>query len=99
MELAAEVCRLQTSVLAAMEFPMHVLPVEYLMTLDRLPTHEQVKDKLVVRTASNTVLFVSQTWLDYHHPDNAKNEKLKLLKHKPAEQVNEGDTLKGTHIA
>lgn len=62
-------------------FPMMVLPVSRVMTLKRLPKHEDIQDELVEWHADKdmTTLFVSQTWLRYSHPDNEDNVKLNLL--------------------
>ena len=61
-------------------FPMFVLPASRVLTLERVPTHEEVRDELREWKAGMTTLFVSQTWLTYAHPDNATNDKLRLLK-------------------
>ena len=61
-------------------FPMFVLPASRVLTLERVPTHEEVRDELCEWSAGMTTLFVSQTWLTYAHPDNATNDKLRLLK-------------------
>jgi len=58
---------------------MHVLPVATTLTLERLPKHEAIKSELVEWTEGMNVLFVSQTWLTGAHPDNANNDKIRLL--------------------
>ena len=62
-------------------FPMYVLPAARMLTLERLPTHEEIRDELVEWREGMTTLFVSQTWLSYSHPDNESNSKLRLLQH------------------
>ena len=63
----------------AAQYPMHVLPVARLLQLERLPTHEKIKEELVEQREGMQTVFVSQTWLSRSHPDNADNAKLKLL--------------------
>ena len=60
-------------------FPMYVLPIESVLALDRLPTHEEVCGELVEWRQDLVTLFVSQTWLAYDHPDSSDNSKLRLL--------------------
>ena len=60
---------------------MYVLPASRVLTLERLPKHEEIRDELVEWTEEKTTLFVSQTWLRYAHPDNESNGKLKYLQH------------------
>ena len=60
-------------------YPMHVLPMATAMKLERLPTHEAIRSNLVEWKEGMVVLFVSQTWLSYAHPDNTNNDKLRLL--------------------
>lgn len=62
-------------------FPMFVLPAARILTLKRLPKHEEIRDELVEWTEEKTTLFVSQTWLSYAHPDNESNSKLSYLQH------------------
>ena len=52
-------------------FPMYVLPAARIIALERLPTHEEIRDELVEWREGMTTLFVSQTWLSNAHPDNA----------------------------
>ncbi|CAH0365282.1 unnamed protein product, partial [Pelagomonas calceolata] len=63
----------------AAQYPMHVLPVARLLQLQRLPTHEEIKDELVLQRDGMATVFVSQTWLSRSHPDTADNVKLTLL--------------------
>lgn len=63
------------------EFPMVVLPASRVLTLESLPKHEEIKSELIEVVDGMTVLFVSQTWLTYGHPDNALGVKLRLLQH------------------
>ena len=63
----------------AAAYPMHVLPVARLLQLQRLPTHEEIKEELVLQCDGMHTVFVSQTWLSRAHPDNGDNAKLKLL--------------------
>jgi ankyrin repeat protein len=63
----------------AAQYPMHVLPVARLLQLQRLPTHEEIKEELVLQCDGMHTVFVSQTWLSRAHPDNGDNAKLKLL--------------------
>ena len=58
---------------------MYVMPVAQVLALDRLPMHEAVRDRLVAWEPGMTTVFVSQTWLSTAHPDNGRNEKLRLL--------------------
>jgi ankyrin repeat protein len=64
----------------AAQYPMHVLPVARLLQLQRLPTHEEIKDELVLQRDGMVTVFVSQTWLSRSHPDTADNVKLTLLR-------------------
>ena len=66
--------------LAGQAYPMFVLPVSRVLTLERVPTHEEVRGELREWRAGMPTLFVSQTWLTYAHPDNPNNDKLRLLK-------------------
>ena len=59
---------------------MFVLPVSRVLTLERVPTHEEVRGELREWRAGMPTLAVSQTWLTYAHPDNPNNDKLRLLK-------------------
>ena len=70
----------KSSSLAKREFPMYVLPISELLQLERLPSHENILDKLVIWEEGMAVVFVSQTWLSDSHPDNDENVKLTLLK-------------------
>ena len=63
----------------AAQYPMHVLPVARLLQLQRLPTHEEIKDELVLQRDGMQTVFVSQTWRSRSHPDTAENVKLTLL--------------------
>ena len=63
----------------AAQYPMHVLPVARLLQLQRLPTHEEIKDELVLQRDGMFTVFVSQTWLRRSHPDTELNVKLTLL--------------------
>ena len=70
-----------SAALAERSFPMYVLPIAEVLQLSYLPVHEDVFDKLVEwQPGMASVVFVSQTWLSYAHPDNADNVKLTLLK-------------------
>ena len=63
--------------------PMYVMPVAKLMELTRLPTHEEAMAGSMLtewQEGMAPVLFVSQTWLGYAHPDDAVNSKCVLLK-------------------
>ena len=60
-------------------YPMHVLPVARFQLLQRLPTHEEIKDELVEQRDGMCTVFVSQTWLRRSHPDTELNVKLTLL--------------------
>ena len=66
--------------LAGQAYPMFVLPASRVLTLERVPTHEEVRAELREWRAGMPTLFVSQTWLTYAHPDNPNNDKLRLLK-------------------
>ena len=60
---------------------MYVLPITDVLNLSRLPFHEDTVDKLVKwEKGMAPVVFASQTWLSFAHPDNADNSKLTLLK-------------------
>ena len=59
---------------------MYVLSAERVLTLERLPTHEEIMSELVEWNKTMPTLFVSQTWLTYGHPDNSSNIKLNSLK-------------------
>lgn len=60
-------------------YPMYVLPAARVLTLERLPTHEEIFSELKEWQEDMHTLFVSQTWLTDGHPDNQANIKLKLL--------------------
>ena len=62
------------------QYPMYVMPVEQLFELDRLPTHEEAFEKLVVwEQGMGDAVFVSHTWLSFNHPDDAESTKLRAL--------------------
>ena len=52
-----------SAAMPAAQYPMHVLPVARLLQLQRLPTHEEIKDELVEQREGMQTVFVSQTWL------------------------------------
>ena len=67
-------------------YPMYAVPIDTLLAMDRLETHEELlrKNALVKVTIDAngdmpSVLFASHTWLDRGHPDDEKNSKLRLL--------------------
>ena len=62
------------------QYPMFVMPIEEVLRLDRIPTHEEAFDRLVTwnQTMGDT-MFVSHTWISFKHPDNADNIKLRTL--------------------
>jgi ankyrin repeat protein len=63
------------------QHPMCVLPVHTVLALTSLSVHEDLAESLVEWTpCMGKVLFISQTWLSYEHPD-PRNEKLRLLQH------------------
>ena len=60
-------------------FPMYVLPVDAVHSLQRIPPHEEARHLLRPWSEGMVTLFVSHTWLSSEHPDNSENSKLKLL--------------------
>ena len=60
-------------------FPMYVLPIDVVLALKRLPTHEEAFDQLVLWQPGMVTLFASHTWLTASHPDDQANSKLGLL--------------------
>ena len=68
---------------SAASFPIWVIPVDKLLTLDTLQTHEEIKAKGFLvqwKEGDGDILFFSHTWLQYTFPDGKNNEKLTLLK-------------------
>ena len=62
------------------QYPMYVLPIDEVLKLDRIPTHEEAFDKLVTWDPTmGDAMFVSHTWISFKHPDNADNIKLRTL--------------------
>ena len=62
--------------------PMHVMRVRDAIKLSHLPTHEEAaSDGLLVewQDGMNKVIFVSQTWLRFSHPDDTAGSKARLL--------------------
>ena len=59
---------------------MFVLPVELVLKLDEIGTHEELRADLVEHSSGmDDVMFVSHTWLRGTHPDSEEGVKLKLL--------------------
>ena len=64
----------------ARKFPMFVLPIQKVLQLRRLETHEILRPELVEWTPDmGHVIFCSQTWLSFKHVDNDAGDKLALL--------------------
>ena len=62
------------------QYPMYVMPIDDVLKLERIPTHEEVFDKLVVwEKGMEEAMFVSHTWLSFKHPDDPDNVKLRAL--------------------
>ena len=62
------------------QYPMFVMPIDKVLQLDRIPTHEEAFDKLVTWDPTmGNAMFVSHTWISFEHPDNADNVKLRTL--------------------
>ena len=62
------------------KFPMYVLPIDKVLTIDRISSHEEMKADLVeYDPTSMTAVFCSHTWLRFKHPDDESGSKLKLL--------------------
>jgi len=63
--------------------PMFVISVSDVLALDALPTHEDAQARNLVKEYDGTTMgpcaFVSQTWLSFAHPDDAKGSKCALL--------------------
>lgn len=66
---------------AARKYPMYVLPLDKVLLLDQIRSHEQLREDLVEvpQAHTMTILFCSHTWLRFAHPDDTENSKLKLL--------------------
>ena len=63
------------------QYPMFVLPVQKVLGLDKLKTHEEMSSSLVEwKPGMGKVVFCSHTWLRYTHPDDDRKSKLKMLK-------------------
>ena len=63
------------------QYPMFVLPVQKVLGLDKLKTHEEMSSSLVEwKPGMGKVVFCSHTWLQYKEPDNDAGLKLALLK-------------------
>jgi hypothetical protein len=63
------------------KFPMYVMPVQNVLKLDKLQTHEELFSLLVeYKPEMGKVLFCSHTWLKYTAPDDDAGSKLALLK-------------------
>ena len=61
------------------KFPMYVLPIDKVLSIDCIASHEEMKAELVEYDPSMTVVFCSHTWLRFSHPDDESGSKLKLL--------------------
>ena len=62
------------------QYPMYVMPIEAVLKLERIPTHEEAFAQLIEWEPSmGDAMFVSHTWLTFKHPDNSANIKLRTL--------------------